>query len=105
MAAVAAQDIPLSPNSLDALSQRCAARPRTYGWPTPTTYRFERPGCKILIWAGDQQTDWWLLADTPAHLNDLITELWEAGDLATTLYGIAGEGEALLQSHRNNTRA
>jgi hypothetical protein len=97
---VAAQDTALADADLATLTARFEQRPRTYGWPTPTTYRFERPGQKILLWAADDQTDWWIFAEAPQQLNSLIGDLWELGDLATNLYGVAGVGEALLRGRR-----
>jgi hypothetical protein len=99
---VAAQDTSLSDAELAALATTFEKRPCTYGWPTPATYRFERPGQKVLIWAANDQTDWWICADTPKRLNDLIGDLWRFGDLAESLYGVTSVGEAILRGLRGH---
>jgi hypothetical protein len=99
---VAAQSAPLTDAELAALTTAFEKRPRTYGWPAPTTYRFERPGQKVLIWASNDQADWWAFANTPKQLNDLIGDLWRFRDLAESLYGVTGVGEALLRGLRGH---
>lgn len=97
---VTAQDTPLVQTDLAMLAARFEERPRTYGWPAPTTHRFERPGQRVLLWASEDQTGWWIFADSPRHLNDLVSELWEFGNLANSLRGLTGIGKALLRGHR-----
>jgi hypothetical protein len=96
---VAAQDPPLAGTDLATLARRFDERPRTYAWPTPTAYRFERSGQKVLLWAADDQTDWWVFADTPGRLDDLVGELRGLGDLAANLYGLTEIGAAVLREH------
>jgi hypothetical protein len=98
---VTAQDMPLSDADLAALTTTFAGRPSTYGWPMATSYRFERPGHRILLWAGADGTDWWIYADTPGQLDELIGDLWRLGTLADSLYGITDVGEAIVRERRD----
>ena len=89
---LAAQDLPLRTEDVDLLERGFVQRQRTYAWPGATNYRFERPEQRVVIWDGDRQADWWLLAATDQALASLARHLWGCGQLATSLYGCGHNG-------------
>ena len=90
---LAAQDVPLRTEDVGRLERGFVQRQRTYAWPANTSYRFERPEQRVVIWDGDRQADWWLLAATEQALASLARQLWGCGQLATSLYGCGHNGQ------------
>jgi hypothetical protein len=88
---LAAQDLPLERRDLALLEQEFAQRQRTWAWPGHTNYRFERGDQRVVIWEGDGQADWSLLAGSAEGLEALGRTLWDCGGLASSLYAPAGE--------------
>ena len=88
---LAAQDLPLERRDLAMLEQRFIQRQRTWAWPGHTNYRFERGDQRVVVWEGDRQADWSLLAGSAEGLAALGRTVWDRGGLASTLYAPAGE--------------
>jgi hypothetical protein len=97
---VAAQELELAEADIQFLKANFLQRPSTYGWPGKTIYRFEGQGCKILIWEGSDQTDWFASATTPASLRTLLSQMWHCGSLAETLYELDAEAVEVLRDLR-----
>ncbi|HVK71851.1 MAG TPA: SMI1/KNR4 family protein [Kofleriaceae bacterium] len=92
----AAQAAPLAEAALAQLERRFAAGPRTFGWPTRTIHRFHGDLGSLLLWAGDNQCDWWI---APAAL-DTATELLDLLPVACdgALYELRPEGKDVLDA-------
>jgi hypothetical protein len=68
----------------------------------PTTYRFRLPQARLKIttdhWdRADGHSAWWLHADTPEGLEELVRRVWHIGPLADSLCGHAEPGRQVLQ--------
>lgn len=83
---LAAQDVPPSSRELRLLRSAFHEQVTTFTWPARDNYRFERPGQRLLIWAGDGQADWYLCGATATDLSLLAADLWGCGNLNETLY-------------------
>jgi hypothetical protein len=88
---LAAQDVALDRRDLALLERQLGQRQRTWAWPGHTNYRFERGDQRVVIWDGDSQADWSLLAGSAEGLAALGRTLWQCGGLASSLYAPAGE--------------
>jgi hypothetical protein len=88
---LAAQDVPLDRRDLELLEREFTPRQRTWAWPGHTNYRFGRDDQRVVVWDGDGQADWSLLAGSADGLAALGRTLWDCGELASTLYAPAGE--------------
>jgi hypothetical protein len=94
---VQAQNQPLSEHALDFLRANFQSELMTYGWPGQSQYRFFDGDQRILIWAGQDQADWHLIADNEESLGRLITRVAPFDSLASSLWSHAKEGTALLK--------
>lgn len=72
-AIVQARSRRLSDAALEHLSRHFAEEPRTYGWPGRVQYRFGAGSAGILIWASEDQTDWFIAAETEASLKEVVS--------------------------------
>lgn len=88
---LAAQDVRLDGRDLALLEQEFSQRQRTWAWPGHTNYRFERGDQRVVVWDGDQQADWSLLAGSAEGLAALAGRVWGCGELASSLYAPAAE--------------
>lgn len=93
-----AQAIPLAPFDLEVLRRNLCERAMTYSWPTTQSFRFEREGARVLIFAGDNQADWWLTGRSEETLAALVRDLWMCGDLKTSLWAVDDAGQRALSS-------
>lgn len=91
-----AQASPLDGRSMGRLRVGFEERTTTYGWPCPTNYRFERGSTRVMLWACDDQCDWWI-AGPEANLRDLLPDLRLLGDLASSMWSNDPVGEQLLR--------
>jgi hypothetical protein len=55
-----AQAPPLSPDTPRQLAQALSPGPETFGWPAAVTHRFSSHHGSLLLWSGDDQSDWWI---------------------------------------------
>jgi hypothetical protein len=88
--AVRGFDPPLAPSDLKLLQSRFAEGPRTYGVPGHTNYRFfapdlVSPDSAILLYDGEMEADWHLVATSDEALLQLLREVWNCGTLQETL--------------------
>jgi len=90
-----AQNEPLSDAALQLVRQHFDAGPSTLGWPGRAQYRFSRDGQRILIWANDDQSDWFLAADTKEGLRALLSTVREWDHLGDTFVANSAEIEML----------
>jgi hypothetical protein len=70
---------PLTIEDISFLESEFETEPQSGGWPVITTYRFSSRLGRITIWAGDQQSDWIMSANSPeelAALRESIIHLW-----------------------------
>ena len=68
---IQAQHRPVSATAISFLKENFDTGPETYGWPGHTQYRFSKADQRLLIWASDDQADWWLSADREKSLKEL----------------------------------
>jgi hypothetical protein len=55
-----AQAAPIADVDLARLARVFSPGPRTFGWPGRTNHRFAGPLGSMVLWAGDDQCDWWI---------------------------------------------
>lgn len=102
---------PVGNTTIEALSAAFEHEPTTHGWPGRTQYRFKREDESILIWASDEQADWFVSADSRLSLEQLLREVWHYDSFATAAYSNADDCQSLLsrlreqEELRNNSRA
>jgi hypothetical protein len=92
---VQAQADPLDPASLGHLQAHFGAGPTTVGWPAGRQLRFERGGCRLMLWSGADQCDWWVSGPEP-ELRDVVEELLPLSNLRRALWSNDDAGETLL---------
>ncbi len=97
---VQAQNKPLSEATLHILKQQFQPEVVTYNWPGDVQYRFYNDQCRILIWAGKDQADWNVVADTPDHLEQLVRSLAQVDSLVDAFWSHTESGEAVLRKIR-----
>ncbi len=93
---VQAQNKPLSETALSILRSNLDAGPETFGWPGHTQYRFSKGDQKLLIWASDDQADWWLTADREESLQALIEAVRQCDQVGQSLWSNSERAESLL---------
>jgi hypothetical protein len=96
-ASVQAQNDPITPEALAALSVRFTRAPQTHAWPSPTQYRFFRKDQAILIWAGESQADWMISAADAGALEDALKTVWNLDSVGKSLYSTTEVGETVLK--------
>jgi hypothetical protein len=94
---VQAQAEPVDATSLGRLRSRLDAGPTTAGWPAGRQLRFRRGGCRVMLWSGRDQCDWWISGPEP-ELRDLVEELLPLSNLRRALWSNDDAGDALLSA-------
>jgi hypothetical protein len=89
------QNQPLSESAIGRLRHQFESGPSTLGWPGRAQYRFARDGQRILIWANDDQSDWFLAADTKDGLRALLATVREWDHLGDAFVANSSEIELL----------
>lgn len=97
---LSAQDVPLTDSDLDFLRQQFNEGPMTHNWPAKTSSRFRKDDQCLIIWAGEEQADWFLQSNSPEHLRELLNEVWNCGSLAESLYENDDIGAKILKEKR-----
>ena len=96
-----AQAEELGAGTLDSLRRAWSETVRTFGWPCGgTSYRFERDGAYVLLWACAGQCDWWVSAESPGRLEEAATGLLSVSNLRSALWSNDVDGEELLSRLR-----
>lgn len=90
----------LSSDDFQFLRARFTEGPQTYTYPTVFTYRFSRGSQRILLWEGEDQTDWWLSAPSEEELAQLTQAVWSCGALANSLEGYTPFADKVLAQCR-----
>jgi len=93
---IQAQNKPLSGAALEFLKANFDVCPETYGWPGRTQHRFSRRDQRILIWASEDQADWWLAADEEESLKNLIASVSHCDDVGRSFWSNSEPGESIL---------
>ena len=97
---VQAQNKPLSETALGFLRGNFHAGPETHGWPGHTQYRFSKNDHRILIWASDDQADWWITADREESLQALARKVQHCDQVGQSLWSSSERVHALLDGTR-----
>jgi len=97
---IQAQNQPLTTEAIGFLSQHFDVGPETYGWPGDTQYRFFNDDQRILIWAGEDQADWWLSADQEESRLRLVRTVWDCDNVGKSLWSNTGMDDSLLKQAR-----
>jgi hypothetical protein len=95
-----AQNGVLSGSALEALAVRCKEELRTHGWPGHTQYRFSTSHAAILIWAAEDQADWFIAAPDANALRIILDDVWELDAVGKSLYECSPIGKAVLSKYR-----
>jgi hypothetical protein len=93
---VQAQNSPLSGNALRDLTRIVGVEQETFGWPGNVQYRFRLGGGALLIWAGDDQADWFIGADDEFELRCSLVPLWDLDSVGPNLYAMTDAGKRVL---------
>jgi hypothetical protein len=86
--ALSAQDVPLARRDLAFLRAHFTEGPRTFGHPGVANHRFFTDDSAILIWSGEDQCDWHLMASSDDALLRLLGRVARCGTLTDTLYAL-----------------
>ena len=101
---IQAQNRPLSEDALRVLRGLFDSEVTTHGWPTHTIYRFHRDGRYLIVWAGDDQADWWLTADTEEFLESTMLRLWGLDRVGDAFWSHTDRGQAMVDRLRSEKR-
>lgn len=93
---VAAVNPPLSQTALDFLRANFDVGPATFGWPGHTQFRFSREKQRVLVWAAEDQADWWLAADDQESLRQLVRTVSDWDQVGRSLYHRSDQGRVNL---------
>jgi len=100
-ALVQAQNEPLSEETVGEL-RRCFSEQRpTFAWPGSRQHRFVGKGCAILIWAADEQADWFVGARDAKSLEAALRIIWGFDGIGSSLYDCSEFGRAALEGIRS----
>lgn len=99
-ALVQAQNEPLSSGALEAVREWYDEEPATFSWPGNTQYRFAGDGHAILIWAGDDQADWFIGAREASALENALRRIWDVDHVGRSLYDCDEIGDVVLKKIR-----
>jgi hypothetical protein len=102
-AVVCAQNWVLSRSALDGLKAAFSEEIQTYGWPGDTQYRFIKDMAAILIWASEDQSDWYIASPDATALEVALMSVWNMDDMGKSLYGWTQIGKAVLEKSRGKT--
>lgn len=94
----AAQAEPLDEPTLAALERAFDEEPRTFAWPGRTQYRFRSTLGELLLWAADDQCDWWIAPASVDTARVLLDTLPLTAEFSDWLYALQPEGEAVLDN-------
>jgi hypothetical protein len=97
---IQAQNDPIRDDALIELRKNFKAITTTFGWPGHTQYRFERGNWHLLIWASDEQADWFLTAMDSAAITDAMTFVWNIDNVGKSFWSNDEEGEQLVKGLR-----
>ena len=102
-ALVQAQNEPLSPKAVNQLRVRFSEQPPTFGWPGSTQHRFAGKDHSVLIWAGDDQADWFVGAHDARSLELALRAVWNLDGVGQAFYDCSELGKAALDKIRGGT--
>jgi hypothetical protein len=91
-----AQAIPLTEQDLTILGAAFQEIGRTYAWPGTINYRLHNAWGDLIIWAGSNQSDWFL-CPLPDMEQALLTHLWQCANLRQSLYAMTEQDERYLE--------
>lgn len=100
----AAQAEPVDNAVLARLQEQFDEGPRTFSWPGHVNYRFENDIGRILLWAGNDQCDWWIAPASLDRAAELLNSLPLSDDFEGWLYETKPEGKPILQAWRDAAR-
>ncbi|MDM8006045.1 MAG: SMI1/KNR4 family protein [Phycisphaerae bacterium] len=99
-AVVQAQNDPLSAVAVETLTGKFRQQLRTHGWPGSTQYRFQGDRQGILIWAGQEQADWFIAASDAESLRAALEAVWDIDSVGHCLYDCSEIGRTVLAEMR-----
>ena len=99
-ALVQSQNGPLSSEALRQLREGFTEQPRTFSWPGSTQHRFAGEKNAILIWAGEDQADWFVGARDAKSLEAALRIVWNLDGVGQCLYDCTVIGKAVLDKIR-----
>jgi hypothetical protein len=97
---IQAQHEVLSESALMFLCQEFEQGPVTFGWPGHTQYRFLKDDQCLLIWASENQADWWLSAGKPESMKRLVHCIWDCDFVGKSLWSNTSVCDGILDSAR-----
>jgi hypothetical protein len=102
-ALVQAQNGPFTAEALAELRNRFNESLPTFGWPGCTQHRFEGKDTAILIWAAENQADWFVGAGDATLLRTSLQTVWNLDSLGQSLYDCTDMGKAALDNIRHSS--
>jgi len=95
-ALVQAQNQPLTRSTVEALKHGFRQQVETRGWPGSTQFRFQSDRGAILIWASDDQADWFIASPDADTLEATLRSVWKFDLIGDWLYDISQIGKTVL---------
>jgi len=99
-ALVQAQNGPLSAEAVDQLRARFSEQPATWGWPGSKQHRFAGTDQAILIWAAEDQADWFVGARDATALEPALRAVWNLDCVGQSFYDCSKVGKKVLDAIR-----
>ena len=99
-ALVQAQNWALSDAGLKELRALFCQEVQTKGWPGNTQYRFCNEHGAILIWASENQADWFVAACDANGFALTLKVVWGLDNVGAAFYGISDLGKEVLAEQR-----
>ena len=101
-ASVQAQNRVLSDTALDALRALMQQEIQTHGWPGSNNYRFINEHGAILIWASEEQADWFVASCDASGLEIVLRAIWDLDDVGLSLYDTSEIGRSVIARLRDH---
>lgn len=99
-ALVQAQNQVLSQEALEKLRGLFRQEIQTHSWPGSANHRFSNEHGAVLIWASEQQADWFVGASDANGLELTLRAVWGLDDVGSSLYKISDIGKEVLGRFR-----
>jgi hypothetical protein len=99
-ALVEAQNCEISKEAVETLALTFRQAVQTHGWPGSTQYRFHGNQQGVLIWAVEEQADWFIGASDAESLRTVLEMVWNIDSVGNSLYDCSEIGRAVLAELR-----
>ena len=92
-----AQHDPVSDHVIERLKTEFTEKISTYNWPGKVQYRFSREQQAILIWAAENQADWFVAANNADALHSILATVWHWQAVGPSFYDCTPIAKTVLE--------